>query len=179
LSVSITMAAMTEEAVAEARRVETFEDFFHANYERLLRAMYLATGDRHEAEDLAQDAMARVLERWERVREMEDPVGYVFRVALNRRRSLLRRLAVALRRGPAPQGEAVVEPSATVEDRDSIRRALKGIPASQREALILCDWFGLSDAEAGEVLRTSPGAIRTRLHRARAGMREALGGFDE
>jgi RNA polymerase sigma-70 factor (ECF subfamily) len=159
------MAAMTEEAVAEAHRVETFEDFFHANYERLLRAMYLATGNRQEAEDLAQDAMARVLEKWDRVREIDDPVGYLFRVALNRRRNTLRRLAVAIRKAPRAESPTPSEPTAAVDDRDA-----------QRETLVLCDWLGMSDTEAGEVLRTSAGAVRTRLSRARAAMRELLGG---
>jgi DNA-directed RNA polymerase specialized sigma24 family protein len=49
------MAVMSEPIVEE--RTETFEDFFHAHHERLLRTMYLATGDRHEAEDLAQEAL--------------------------------------------------------------------------------------------------------------------------
>lgn len=173
------MAAMTEEAVVEARRVEPFEDFFHANYERLLRAMYLATGDRHEAEDLAQDAMARVYERWDRVSQAEDPLGYVFRVALNRRRSLLRRVAVALRRTPQADSEPQIEPTAAVDDRDAIRRALQALPETQREVLVLCDWLGMTDSEAGTVLRISAGAIRTRLHRARAAMRESLGGPHE
>lgn len=173
------MAAMTEEAVAEARRVETFEDFFHANYERLLRAMYLATGNRHEAEDLAQDAMARVLERWERIRRLEDPSAYVFRIALNRRRSLLRRLSVAIRMTPRTDPDRSSEPMSAIDDRDMIRRALDKLPDVQRETLVLCDWLGMSDAEAGEVLNTSPGAVRTRLHRARAGMRESLGASDE
>jgi RNA polymerase sigma-70 factor (ECF subfamily) len=173
------MTAMTEEAVAEARRVETFEDFFHANYERLLRAMYLATGNRHEAEDLAQDAMARVLERWDRVSATQDPLGYVFRVALNRRRSLLRRLAVTIRRTPQPDRETQTEPNAAVDDRDAIRRALQSLPDTQREALVLCDWLGMTDTEAGIALRTSAGAVRTRLSRARAAMRQLLGDRDE
>lgn len=173
------MAAMTEEAVAEAQRVETFEDFFHANYERLLRAMYLATGDRHEAEDLAQDAMARVYERWDRVRETEDPIGYVFRVALNRRRSLIRRLATAVKRTPRARTEASVEPTNAIDDRDAIRRALQGLPDTQREALVLCDWLGMTDAEAAAALGISAGATRTRLHRARSAMRTSLRGVTD
>lgn len=173
------MAAMTEEAVAETERVETFEEFFHANYERLLRAMYLATGDRHEAEDLAQDVMARAYERWDRIRETRDPVGYVFRVALNRRRSLLRRLAVAVRKSPRPDADRSIDPMSSVDDRDAIRRALEALPNNQRETLVLCDWLGMTDAQAGHVLRISAGAVRTRLHRARTTMRESLGGPDE
>jgi RNA polymerase sigma-70 factor, ECF subfamily len=172
------MTAMIEEAVAEAKRVGTFEDFFHANYERLLRAMYLATGDRYEAEELAQDAMARVLERWDRVRGVEDPAAYVFRVALNRRRSLLRRFAVSVRRTPPHDPQGSSEPTRAVDERDAIRRALEKLPQGQREALVLFDWLGMSDLQAAAVLGISAGAARTRLHRARSAMREVLGGPD-
>jgi RNA polymerase sigma factor (sigma-70 family) len=137
--------------------------------------MYLATGNRHEAEDLAQDAMARVLERWDRVSATEDPVGYVFRVALNRRLSLLRRLAVAMRRTPSPDADRATEPMSAVDDRDAIRRALDSLPTGLRDALILCDWLDMSDDEAAQAMRISRGAARTRLHRARAAMRERLG----
>jgi RNA polymerase sigma-70 factor (ECF subfamily) len=81
------MAVMSEPLVEERR--ETFEDFFHAHHERLLRTMSLATGDRHEAGDLAQEAFVRIFERWERVRSLDDPAGYLYRTALNARRSRL------------------------------------------------------------------------------------------
>jgi RNA polymerase sigma-70 factor (sigma-E family) len=167
------MTAMIEEAVAEARRVEPFEDFFHANYERLLRAMYLATGNRHEAEDLAQDAMARVLERWDRL-SSQDPLGYVFRVALNRRRSLLRRIAIAIRKTPSIGADQLTEPMSAVDDRDAIRRALDSLPDGQREAIVLVEWLEMTDVQSAEVLGISPGAVRTRASRARAALREVL-----
>lgn len=83
-------------------RVVTTEDagfsgFFAARYERLVRACILLTGNAAEGEDLAQEAMAKVLERWDRVSEMDDPEGYLYRTALNLHRKL-RRLAVAARR---------------------------------------------------------------------------------
>jgi DNA-directed RNA polymerase specialized sigma24 family protein len=42
-------------------------------------ALCLVTGDRHEAEEIAQDAFVRVFERWDRVGSLEDPTGYLFR----------------------------------------------------------------------------------------------------
>jgi RNA polymerase sigma-70 factor (sigma-E family) len=165
------MQAMSEPAVAEPKGVDAFEVFFHANYERLLRTMYLSTGDRHEAEDLAQEAMARVFERWDRVGALDDPVGYVYRSALNLRRSHLRRLAVAARK---VLGGTSQEPLDAVAERDSLRRALAELPAGQREALILVEWLDWTDARAGEALGISPGAVRTRTSRARATLRELL-----
>jgi RNA polymerase sigma-70 factor (ECF subfamily) len=166
------MAVMSEPVVGQ--RVEAFEDFFQAHYERLLRAMYLASGDRHEADDLAQEAFVRVYERWDRVRETDDPVGYLYRTALNARRSQLRRLAVAARKALRPDPPTDAHEAA--EERHTVRRALDGLPNGQKEVVILVEWLEMTDLQAGRVLGISAGAVRTRLHRARAALRERLRG---
>src|SRR5436309_11363177 len=84
-----------------------FDEFFADEYPRLGRAMYLLTADRGEAEDLAQEAMARVYERWDHVQAMASPPGYVYRVAVNlHRRRWRRRLLLgawdSLRADPPP-----------------------------------------------------------------------------
>jgi RNA polymerase sigma-70 factor (ECF subfamily) len=168
--------SLMAEPVAEEASPSSFEDFFDAHHERLLRAMYLATGDRHEADDLAQEAMVRVYERWDRVRQLDDPVGYLYRTALNLRRSRLRRLAIAARRllpgGPKPE----TDPVQSADERDALRRALAALPEGQREAVVLVEWLGMTDADAGAVLGISPGAVRVRLTRARAALRPILRG---
>ena len=166
------MQTMSEPALARPERADRFEDFFHAHYQRLLRVMFLSTGDRHEAEDLAQDAMARVCERWDRIRLLDDPVGYAYRAALNLRRSRLRRLRVATRNALRPEPRE--EHLNAVETRDQLRRALATLPAGQRDALILLDWLDMTDVRAADVLGISPGAVRTRVSRARAALRQLL-----
>ena len=151
---------------------ESFEDFFTECYEPLLRALYLVTGDSHEAEELAQDACFRVYERWEQLQGTANPAGYAYRTALNLRRSRLRRLATAARR---TLGRDEPDTFRSVDERDAIRRALASIPASQREALVLLDWVGLSDREAAEILRIRPEAVRMRASRARQRLREQIG----
>jgi RNA polymerase sigma-70 factor (sigma-E family) len=169
------MVAMAE-PVATGIEAPTFEAFFQQHHEPLLRAMYLTTGDRHEAEDLAQDAFVRLYERWPRIRGLEDPRGYLYRTALNLRRSRLRRLAVAARKLVAGRPEVGTDPAEATGTRDEMRRALSALPDGQREALILCEWLEMTDAEASEVLGISAGAVRVRLTRARATMRRALRG---
>jgi hypothetical protein len=61
-----------------------FTAFFEAEYERLFQALYLMSGNRADAEDLAQDTMARAFDRWDRVRTAATPSGYVFQIAFNR-----------------------------------------------------------------------------------------------
>jgi RNA polymerase sigma-70 factor (ECF subfamily) len=122
------MATMTGAETAMSESVASFDGFFDMHYERLLRTMYLATGDRHEAEDLAQDAFVRVYERWDRVGRMDDPVGYLYRTALNLRRSRLRRLAVAARRLRGGRGEEPPDPAVATTEADAVRRALASLP---------------------------------------------------
>lgn len=154
--------------------VGAFESFFSAEYPRLCQALLLLTGDRFEAEDVAQEAMTRVLERWERVRAMESPAGYLFRAALNIHRNGLRRVAVRARRVFAEAPAADHGPR--VGDQLDVRRAMASLPRSQREALVLVDWLDLDTNEAGRVLGLSPNALRVRLHRARTTLKETLGG---
>ena len=86
-------AGAVTEPGERARSAASFEAFFEAEQARLLRALYLVTGNVQEAEELMQDAFLAVWERWDRVRSMDDPTGYLFRTAMNRFRSRLRRAA--------------------------------------------------------------------------------------
>ena len=164
------MDAMAEGLSLEVDQAD-FTDFFRAEYETVLRAMYLLTGDRYQAEDLAQDAFVKACERWDRVRRMDNPTGYLYRTAVNAHKSTVRRLRVSARRALTLQP---TDPISESDDRDWIRRALAGLPASQREAVVLVEWLGLTDVEAGHVLGISPGAIRVRISRARTLLRPLI-----
>jgi RNA polymerase sigma-70 factor, ECF subfamily len=173
------MATMAEAEPAVSEPVGSFEEFFDLHYQRLLRAMFLATGDRHEAEDLAQDAFVRVYERWDRVRGMEQPDGYLYRIALNLRRSRLRRLATATRRLLGGRSEEAPDPATGATERDVLRRALAALPDSQRDAVVLVEWLGMTDAEAAEILGVTPVAVRVRISRARPTLLEHLRGASD
>src|SRR6266511_2499727 len=75
-----------------------FESFYLAHRARLFRALVVVTRDVDAAEELAQDSFVRIWERWERVREMADPAGYLYRTALNGWFQIHRRAARAARR---------------------------------------------------------------------------------
>jgi RNA polymerase sigma-70 factor, ECF subfamily len=149
-----------------------FEAFFQAEYPSLLRAMFLVTGNRYEAEEIVQDAFVRACERWEMVLRAENRAGYVYRMALNGYRSKLRRLARATRKTLRPQEEP--DHFAAVDDRDALGRALAVLSKGQREALVLVEWMGMTDDEVGVLLGISPITVRVRIHRARAILRPLL-----
>ena len=96
----------------------SFETFFQDTHQRLYGGLCLVIGNRHEAEDVMQDAYLKLWERWERVSLMEDPAGFLFRTAMNVFRSRYRRTVLVLRRSVslAPS----VDDLAAVEDREEL-----------------------------------------------------------
>lgn len=151
-----------------------FRGFYEAESPRLLRALYLLTGDREEAEDLLQESMARACERWERIRVMESPGGYVYRTAVNLNRNRIRRLA----RRPRRLLAAAHESTEDVDARNDLLRALATLPRGQRAALILVEWWGMETREAASVLGIKEASVRSRIHRAKLALRPKLGGAD-
>ncbi len=173
---------MYQVAPMEARTGGTgdFESFYAAESLRLGRALFLLTGDVHASEELAQEAMVRVYERWRRVRAMASPTGYLYRIALNLHRSRLRRVKVwSARRPGAVAARLPEDPAATVELHDEVGRALAALPVRLREAVVLVEWMGLSTEEAAASLGIEPVSVRVRLSRVRASLRDRFPEVDD
>lgn len=173
------MASNEGEALTlDDRRVEehtSFEGFFVSRYASVAAALLLVTADPHEAEELAQEAFARAWARWDQVSKMGSPVGYVYKSALNLHRSRLRHFAVEVRRRTRGQEQDPVESAGTTL---LVRDALMELPLGQRQAIVLVDWLGYSAEEAAKILGIRPSSARSRISRARASLRESLGGND-
>jgi RNA polymerase sigma-70 factor (ECF subfamily) len=151
----------------------SFEEFYEATFRRLYTALCLVTGDRHEAEEVAQDAFLRVFERWDRVGKVEDPTAYVFRVAMNVFRNRYRRTSLAVRRAffLAP---AATDDLAAVETHDEVIRLLRGLDPKQRAAVLLTSILDYSAEEAGRMLGLRASSVRSLTTRARARMKHEV-----
>jgi RNA polymerase sigma-70 factor, ECF subfamily len=146
-----------------------FDVLFDELHDRLYRALYFITGSSADAEDLAQDAFLKLWERWDSIGSIEDPTGWLFRVALNGFRIRLRRGRVAARKllpGPPPP-----DPYDEIELREDVRRLLLGLPTRQRAALVLTEIFGYSSEEAARILGIKATTVRVLASRGRAALR--------
>jgi RNA polymerase sigma-70 factor (ECF subfamily) len=154
--------------MTETSESPTFEDFFHAEKDRLIRVMRVITGSRAEAEDITQEAFLRLFERWESVTRMDNPEGYLHRVAMNQFRSRYRRAAVGLRRAVAigPPRDVFAE----VDDRDLALRKLGALSPRQRAALVLTEALGYSGEEAGRLLGIKATTVWALTHQARTAL---------
>jgi RNA polymerase sigma factor (sigma-70 family) len=149
-----------------------FEVFFEAERVRLQRALYLLTGNKEEAEEVLQEAFIAIWERWDRVGATEDPTGYLFKTAMNRHRSRLRRAGRAARRaiGQAHGRDGFAD----VEDRSELARALAALSPRRREAIVLTALLGYGSADAGRMMGVADPTVRRLAQEARADLRATL-----
>lgn len=150
-----------------------FEEFFERQHRRLFGALAVMSGDRFEAEEIMQEAFLKIWERWPRVARMEQPVGFLYRTALNLYRKRLRRASVALRRAVdlLPQDDAL----AVVEARDEATRLLRELTSREREVIVLTGYLGYSTEETGRLLGIKASTVRALTTRARASLRGRVG----
>jgi RNA polymerase sigma-70 factor (ECF subfamily) len=157
-------------------RTLSFEEFFANEHVRLFKALVVITGDRHQAEDICQDAFLRVWERWDRVVAMEDPAGYLHRTAMNAFRDTHRRLMLLLKRAvrPAPSHDDYV----AAEARADAARVLGALAPRQRAAIVLTEGLGYSAEEAGRLLGIKGSTVRALHFQARSALKETVEATD-
>ena len=168
---AISAHASPSEAIV-ADQAAAFEDFFRGQTQNLYAHLCLITGNKAEAEELAQDAFLKVWERWDRVADMDEPVGYLYRTAINPFRNRYRRVGVALRKTVAV--ELREDEFATAEDRSVVAEALIELAPRQRAALVLTELIGFSSEEAGRMLGVRAGTVRALASQGRAAMKQHL-----
>jgi RNA polymerase sigma-70 factor, ECF subfamily len=168
------VSRVVRSASNESVLAEGFRDFFEATYPGLYGAMCIVTGNRADAEELVQDAYLKVWERWDRVRQMENPTGYLYRTAMNAFRMRYRRAAMAARRLVR---DIARSPELDVfEAKFEIDQGLAQLTTRQRAAVVLTELLEMSSVEAGAALGVRPATVRKLAQQGRESLRRAIGG---
>ena len=160
---------------------EEFHRYVAARGPMLLRTAMQLTGDRAEAEDLLQAALARTYLAWERINDRAALDGYVRRAMVNINISWWRRRR--LKEYPTDElpDMPVADHSRHSELRDAMERLLDRLPARQRAAIVLRYYEDLTETEIAEALGISVGTVKSTVSRAMAKLREdaerELGGW--
>jgi RNA polymerase sigma-70 factor (ECF subfamily) len=161
--------------VRRARRGDrdAFAALVQRHHATLVRCCRRMVGTENAA-DAAQDAVVTALLSLDRLRDDDAFGAWLVGIGLNTCRALLR--------GPGPltyavRGSDPLTPHEIAEAREHaalVRAAIAELPRGQREAVTLFYLAGLTHAEAAEHLGIAPGAVKTRLHKARASLRARL-----
>lgn len=149
-------------------------------YLRACRAVALAvTGDPSDADDVCQDAFVRAYERLADCREPDRFAAWLAQIVRNRARNRLAyfRVRRALPLGAAHERAGGASPHADAE-REELRRALLaalgGLPAIQRQVVMLHDLEGMKHGEVAQLVGCSEGMSRRHLSDARRVLRQRL-----
>lgn len=135
----------------------------------LVGVLTLYCGDRHVAEDLAQQTLARVWASWGRVRSVSNRRAYVHRMALNAARSRFRRLA-AERRARGRLGVRRAEEPDTAAAL-AVRAAVAALPRRQRAAIVLRYFADLSVRDTAAAMGCAEGTVKALTFKAIAALR--------
>jgi RNA polymerase sigma-70 factor (sigma-E family) len=168
------MTTSVREGVAVAGNDAALPELFHAHYRRLLALAVLVTDDRATAEDLVQEAFARL-----HGRALADPdraLAYLRSTVLNLSRSRLRRLRTARKH---ERTDDAVLPSAEEHvllraDQREVLAALRQLSPRQRQALVLRYWEDMSEAQVAAAMGLSNGAVKSHTSRGMAALRRIL-----
>jgi RNA polymerase sigma-70 factor (ECF subfamily) len=156
--------------LGEEQRVSVdpgFREFYQKEFTAVFRAVIMLAGDRQLAEDATQEAFARALSRWRRLRTHPSPGGWVTTTALNITRRQLR--------GRPPIGTPqTTDVSGDIEGRVALRAAIGDLPARQQEAVLLHYLLDLPVSETASVMGIDQGTVKTHLSRARTALERAL-----
>ena len=136
------------------------------------RLAYLLTCDQALAEDLVQEAFARLVGRLAHLRDPGAFDAYLRRTIVNLSKNHFRRRAVE-RTYIAKQASfsPVVPADPDVVAREGMRQALVELPARQRAALVLRYYEDLPDSDIAEILRCRPGTVRSLISRGLQALR--------
>lgn len=139
----------------------------------LVRSAYLLTGDLHRAQDLVQEALAKVAMRWSRLRD-GNPTAYARTIIVRDNVNWWRRRHETAVAGP-------FEISSVSTDSETalvVRLALERLTRAQRAVLVLRHFDDLTERETAEILGVSIGTVKSQnaaaLARLRSGAPELL-----
>ena len=152
---------------------DDFDEFAASALPALLRFGHVLTGSPEEAEDLVQEALAKSLRRWRRVRA-DNPVAYVRKVMVNTHLTRWRRWGSRVQVGEVPELAADDARLTRSQEWDALRRALAQLPPGQRAVLVLRYLEDLPDLAIAALLGCQPTTVRSQASRGLAALRPVL-----
>ncbi|UYM06777.1 SigE family RNA polymerase sigma factor [Solicola gregarius] len=154
---------------------EEFDAFVLGAWPRLFRTAYALSGNRHDAEDMLQNAFARAYANWRRVRRADSPEAYVHRIVANETVTAWRRRWRQVERSTeAPPDTASPGHAEAVSERTAIWEAIRALPPRQRAVVVLRYYEDLSEKDIAAVLGIAPGTVKSQASHAMKTLRSQL-----
>lgn len=164
----VSPAVTMEDGFTEAVRID-FTAWYNNTRPTVVRALSLTLGDVELAREATDEALTRAYQSWAKVQLLDNPGGWVYRVALNWALSSFRRLR------PTKRAFHVIPWDMPLPSDAAVDRALQGLDVDQRNVVVCRYLLGWSEQETADILKIRPGTVKSRLSRASSQLRNQLG----
>lgn len=164
-AIPLPVAHITRGDAATTYGARTFSAFYREWFAPMSRLAFLLVGDRHVAEEVAQDAFAKVLQRWD---TLDEPAAYLRTSVVNRSRDVHRRKRLTGRLALVARRDRVDEAP------DPLWDALARLPSTQRAAIVLRFYEDLPVRDVAALLGVREGTVKSLVHRGLARLREEI-----
>jgi RNA polymerase sigma-70 factor (sigma-E family) len=154
---------------------EEFTAFAVSSLPDLRRTAYLMCGNWHHAEDAAQEALIRVYRSWRRVDRREGLLAYARRTTIRILIDQSRRPWRRERSTDRPESNQAVDPTAEVDQREAMVRALLSLSPGRRACVVLRFYHDLTVAETARALGCSEGTVKSQTSDALKALRSLVG----
>ncbi len=160
-----------------ADRDAGLRELYERRHADMVRFATFLTGDVSSAEDIAQEAFAKLFDAWNRIDDHDCIDAYLKATVVNLVRGGQRKRAVAERR---VAGRLTVVPSAEDDavgqiGRERVLAAVSGLPLRQRACVVMRHWMRMTESEIATTLELSVGSVRTHIRRGTESLKSSLG----
>jgi RNA polymerase sigma-70 factor (ECF subfamily) len=173
---------------ADDNQNASFDALLRPHLDRLYRFAYRLCGSKAEAEDLFQDVLVKAFAKLDDLIDVQEPASWLCKVMYNlfidNKRRFARQRLVSVEESQLPEqsvdalpGAIALDPAADAEQRDNIiqlEKALEHLSDEHRLLVLLHDCEGYKLKEIQDITGDPIGTLKSRLHRARARLREIL-----
>lgn len=180
-------AAVKDQTHTEQDRSALFEDLMRSSHKRAYTLAYRLTGNQAEAEDLVQESFVRAFRFFHRYDENLPFTSWLYRIMSNahidqvRRRGKIRTTSIDAAGTDGATAWDLPDDQATPEKQlmenmvdEHLQDGLDTMNTEFRMAVLLADVEGMAYEEIAEVMQTSVGTVRSRIHRGRKQLRSFL-----
>lgn len=156
---------------------QIFDELVRRHKEKVRNIIYLTLTDRDAVDDIAQDVFITVYRSLKNFRFESQFTTWLYRVTVNKCKDHLRRKSI--RRIVLPFRDTLEDPGYEISPESSdtktiVRRAISQLPDKMRIPLVLKDIEGFSYQEIAETMQCEIGTVKSRIFRAREGLKKIL-----
>ena len=155
----------------ERRAAVSFDEFAKARVPFLIRTAAQLCGDLGLAEDLVQEVLLKVHQRWHKIGSLDGRDAYVRRMLVNEHLSWRRKWARIVPSATVRVPNTLPDHSTAHADRDLLREHISQLPERRQVVLVLRYYAGLSDAEIADAMGCRVSSVRSLATRALASLR--------